>query len=226
MSPVGDSFRCPYLVWFIPKSATDVRLDQSTLCAPAELEGSSFLLRPHHFRGQHTDTGSLSRAPRERAQFQVLEYGEPGPGEVASVWVLYLRAHTAYSYLNLDKSWPTSPESCLAVWWSFCLPTKLSTRSRTCGRRKELWALYGIRRRCANSPGLGCVLYVVQVFMESTTDVHELLSQYAEEIQSSVSLHNNRQSPPFIHDTLSPLGKGCTSTRRRWGKTVRRAEFF
>lgn len=183
-------------------------------------------MRPHHFRGQLADTGSLSRAQRERAQFQVLEYGEPGPGEVTPVRVLYLRAHTACSYLNLDKLWPTLLESCQAVWWSFCLPTKLLTRSRTCGRRKESWALYGIRKRCATSTGLGRVLYVVQVFMESTTDVHELLSQYAEEIQSSVSLLNHWQSPPIIHDTLSPLGKGCTSTRRRRSKTVRRTEFF
>ncbi len=36
--------------------------------------------------------------------------------------------------------------------------------------------------------------------MESTTDVHELLSQYAEEIRSSVGPHNQSPVPPFVNE--------------------------
>jgi len=57
--------------------------------------------------------------------------------------------------------------------------------------RKELWALYGIRKRHALPLiAFGRVLIVIQVFMESTADVHELLTQYAEEIRSNVRLRN------------------------------------
>jgi hypothetical protein len=96
-----------------------------------------------------------------------------------------------YSYLNSDTLWPILLGSCLAVWWSFCLPIKLLKRSRICGTKKESWALYEIRKRHAPpSTKLGGALIVIQVFMESTADVHQLLAQYAEEIRSNVSSRN------------------------------------
>jgi hypothetical protein len=43
MSPVG-THPMPVSFWFALKPATDIRLYQSTLCSPTELEGGSFLL--------------------------------------------------------------------------------------------------------------------------------------------------------------------------------------
>jgi hypothetical protein len=68
---------------------------------------------------------------------------------------------------------------------------------RTLEKVKNLWDEKGImgsirnKKKARHAPltGPGRVLIVLQVFMESTTDVHELLAQYAQEIRSSVSPH-------------------------------------
>ena len=79
------------------KSATDVGLHQSTLCASAELEDSSLLVRSHHTRSQLADAGSSPRAPRDRAHLQVLEYGEPRHGEFELCATSYPNTQTTCS---------------------------------------------------------------------------------------------------------------------------------
>ena len=62
--------------------------------------------------------------------------------------------------------------------------------------------------------------------MESPADVHELLSQYAEEIRSSVSQPSQSLPiPSQVTHAVAP-DKGCTFTRRCRRKTVRRTEFL
>src|SRR6266851_8875025 len=79
----------PVLSGSFPKSAIDVKLDQSTLRTHPKLEDCSFLLRSYHSGSQLADTGSPSRAPRERSQYQILKHGEPRPGKFTSVIALY-----------------------------------------------------------------------------------------------------------------------------------------
>jgi chromosome transmission fidelity protein 1 len=65
---------------------------------------------------------------------------------------------------------------------------------RTLEKVKSLWDEKGImgsirnKKKARHPPLTGPrrVFIVIQVFMESTTDVHELLAQYAQEIRSSV----------------------------------------
>ena len=169
---------------------TDVGLDQSTLCSLAELQGGSFLMQSHNSRIQLADTDCPSRPTRKRAQFQVLKYGERRPRKNFPCTSLILSVHAACSYSNWDNSWLVSQGPCPVVWWYFYLPIKLLKRSKACGKSEESWALYGKRRRQVPTNRYGRVLTAAQVFMESATDVHELLAQYAEEIRTSVGRQN------------------------------------
>ncbi|KAI0279235.1 helicase C-terminal domain-containing protein [Russula aff. rugulosa BPL654] len=56
---------------------------------------------------------------------------------------------------------------------------------KTLEKVKNLWDEKGIMGSIGIRKGFGRVLIVIQVFIESTGDVHELLTQYAEEIRSN-----------------------------------------
>jgi chromosome transmission fidelity protein 1 len=153
-------------------------------------------LQSHHVGGELADADRPSRAPRYQAQFQVLEYGESGPGKGSLLCQRYTNAHTDVQLLELGQ---------IVVNFARIVPGGMVVflpSYRTLEKVKNLWDEKGLmnsirNKKKARSTHLTWVLFLLscQVFMESTADVHELLAQYAEEIRSSVS-------PPRLVHTI------------------------
>ena len=60
-------------------------------------------MQSHHVRVKLADAGCPSRAPGQRAQFQVLKYGERRPGDVYFCTTLYHNTHVNLQLLELGQ---------------------------------------------------------------------------------------------------------------------------